>query len=396
MSELAHKILLIEDSPSDEFFLREVIAGTGGCFALAVARTLAEGLEAAGREKFHVVFLDLSLPDSRGLDTVRKAVSGMPDVPVVVLTGLEDAKAGVDSLRAGAQDYLIKGNISVDLIARSARYAIKRHRILRDLHEAQTHLEEKVRQRTAELAKTIDSLQSEVELRLAAEEDRRQAEVEVLRATEREQRRIGLDLHDGIQGTLTGIGMMLKALENAVARNDAQPEAMARQLKEIGELVRQTIRQTRGLSRGLSPVELAGSGLVRALELMAETTTSLFGVRCRFTAVGDVQMPEELVASQIYYIVQEASANALKHARCKDIDVTLCRVDGQVVITVEDNGVGMPAQARNASGMGLKTMSHRARLIGATLTIEPAAPRGTLIRLVVPEPATMPVQGKRD
>lgn len=385
MTHNAQRILLIEDSPSDAFLFGELVKGMGGCFELHVAGSLGEGLAAAGRQEPHVVFLDMGLPDSHGMETVRRAVASFRDVPVVVLTGTDDEQMGVDSLRAGAQDYLTKGSISLDSVARCARYAIERHRILVDLHEARAHLEEKVQERTAELARTVHALEDEARRRMAAEAERHEAEMEVLRATEREQCRLGRDLHDSIQGTLTGIDLMLRTHQGGITRaGGPNAAALAAQAGDIGDLVRQTIRQTRGLSRGLCPLELTGSGLRRALELMAETIASLFGVKCEFTAAGDVDMPDEIVASQIYYIVQEATTNALKHARCKLIDVTLRREADQIVATVEDNGIGMPAQPRNPDGMGLKTMHHRAKLIGAALEIEARRPQGATIRLVIP------------
>lgn len=386
MNEKPGRILLIEDNPSDAYLFQEMVSGSSGCFELVIHNTLAAGLAAAENEKFNVVFLDLSLPDSQGMDTVRRTVSALRIVPVVVLTGLADDQIGLDSLRAGAQDYLTKDKLSLDSIARSARYAIERNRIVLDLHEARDHLEDKVQQRTAELAKAIDSLQAEVRQRLAAEANHREAEMEVLRATEREQRRLGRDLHDSIQGTLTGIDMMLKSLLGRLGSpTPPAPDAAAKQVQDISDLVRQVIRQTRGLSRGLAPLELTGSGLRHALALMAETVTSLFGVECTYEESGEPDMSEELVAGQIYYIVQEATTNALKHARCKHIEVILRREVGQLVAVVRDNGVGMPKRPRYTDGMGLKTMNYRAKLIGAFLSVEPRSEGGTAITLIVPE-----------
>lgn len=381
------KIILIEDSRTDAALLEAYLKSSGGEFLVSVHSHLSDGLELAGRESCAVVFLDLSLPDSQGLDTVRTAVAALPHVPVVVLTGMEDEQTGLDSLRAGAQDYLVKGRISADTVARSARYAIERHRVFQDLREARDHLEHKVRQRTADLARTVEVLQDEVRLRVAAEEERRQAQMEVLLATEREQRRIGRDLHDSIQGTLAGIDLMLTAQEKALTSGKSEPAAVARRLLEISALVRQANRQTRGLSRGLCPLELAGRGLAEALALGAETVTSLYAVQCTFQAAGEVTLQDELVASQVYYIIQEALTNALKHARCKKIEVSLTRRADTIVAAVEDDGVGMAGKGFDSGGLGLKTMNYRAKLIGAAVTIEPAQGRGTRVTMTLPPAA---------
>lgn len=384
MGELVQKILLIEDSPSDAALLEALLGEVSRHLKVALCPTLADGLRLAASEPFSVAFLDLSLPDSRGLETVRRAVAALRGVPVVVLTGLEDEEVGLDSLRAGAQDYLIKGHMTADTIGRSARYAIQRHQILRDLHEARERLEDKVRQRTVELARTVEQLQQEVTHRLAAEAEVREAQLEVLRATEREQRRIGRDLHDGIQGTLVGLDMMLKVLDRAAGAPDAVPEQVRKKVREIAQLVQQAIQQTRWLSRGLCPVELAGTGLMWALRQMAATTTSVFGVTCRLVGGEQAEIPDELVATQVYYIIQEAVTNALKHARCRQIEISAGRNGDRLVVRIADDGVGIAGKPRQSAGLGLKTMSHRARVIHASLKVGAGEPGGTVVELALP------------
>jgi signal transduction histidine kinase len=378
------KILLIEDNQADAVLLAEVLKGAGGAFELSMRQRLADGVELAQRESFDLVLLDLTLPDSSGLGTVRQAVGALPHLPVVVLTGVEDEQIGLDALRAGAQDYLVKGCMSADTIARSARYAIERHRVLTDLREARDHLEEKVLDRTAELGRTVEMLAEEVRLRLAAEEERRAAQMEVLLATEREQRRIGRDLHDSIQGTLAGIDLILVAQEKALVSGRSQPVEVGRRLAEISAQVRQANRQTRGLARGLCPLELAGRGLAEALELGTQTVNSLYGVHCSFRAAGDVALEDELVASQVYYTVQEALTNAIKHARCKKIEISLERKGDVLVASVQDDGIGLPASAKEKGGLGLKTMSYRAMLIGAAVSLEPCQGHGTRMVMTLP------------
>ncbi len=384
MGETVRNILVIEDNPADAVLLAEHLRGTGIFLVIFTASTLGEGLKLARENKFNLVLLDLSLPDSRGLDTVRKAVSALPGVPVVVLTGLEDEEIGLDALRLGAQDYLVKGRLTADSITRSARYAIERHRVLQDLREARDHLEEKVKERTAELAKALESLQDESRERIAAQKELREAEVEVLRATEREQRRIGRDLHDSIQGTLAGIDLMLTAQVQAMAVGNCDCISISKKLTDISGLLRQAIRQTRGLSRGLCPLELAGTGLPEALDLAAQTVKSLFYVDCSFRAHGDVAIAEEIVASQVYYIVQEAMTNSLKHAKCKKIDIRLERDGDGITAIIEDDGTGIPSLEERREGLGLTTMNYRARMIGGKIAVERGNTHGTRITLTFP------------
>ena len=120
-------ILLVEDNPGDARLLREELAESGQrTWPMAHVQRLSEAVEKLGSEPFDVVLLDLSLPDSRGLETVTRTVDASPDVAVVVLTGNEDEATALEAVRQGAQDYLIKGQTSGPLLRRAIRYAIQR------------------------------------------------------------------------------------------------------------------------------------------------------------------------------------------------------------------------------------------------------------------------------
>jgi len=134
MSEKPIKVLLIEDNPGDARLIREALAeARGATFDVLCAERLKEGLQRLGEGKFDVVLLDLSLPDSRGLDTVSKAHAQAPGVPMIVMTGSEDEPLGVKAVQSGAQDYLIKGEVDSNVLVRSMRYAIERQRTLAEL-----------------------------------------------------------------------------------------------------------------------------------------------------------------------------------------------------------------------------------------------------------------------
>jgi PAS domain S-box-containing protein len=127
MNTAAVRILLVEDSPSDAALLQESLRDSGyGRFEFTHVESLAEGLDCLRRHSFDVLLLDLSLPDSTGPDTFLRARNTAPQVPIVVLTGLEDETVGLEAVRHGIQDYLVKGQSSGRHIARSIRYAIER------------------------------------------------------------------------------------------------------------------------------------------------------------------------------------------------------------------------------------------------------------------------------
>ena len=150
-------ILVVEDDPGDYGLLRAALRESGfmpGTQADTTVwtRTLAEGIEKAQLIQPDVTLLDLSLPDSSGLDTVRAMRSAAPRTPIVVLTGNDERSVALAALEAGAQDYLVKGQFDHDALGRALRYAVVRNTLEQQLRHHQQHLEELVRARTADLS----------------------------------------------------------------------------------------------------------------------------------------------------------------------------------------------------------------------------------------------------
>jgi signal transduction histidine kinase len=161
------RILLVEDSPTDAELLRENLCHTDPQgFAFTWMVRLGEALERLRREAFDVVLLDLSLPDSSGPETFRRARAEAPQIPIVVMTSSDNELLGTEAVRHGIQDYLLKGQTDGPQIARAIRYAIERMRIEQDLREAKEllaqeakHLEKLVQERTAKLQEVIGELE---------------------------------------------------------------------------------------------------------------------------------------------------------------------------------------------------------------------------------------------
>jgi PAS domain S-box-containing protein len=135
------RILLIEDNPGDIRLLQEYLKEGSACrFQIVQADRLSIGLERLAEAPFDAVLLDLSLPDSQGLDTLVRLHEAAKDVPIVVLTGIEDEALGVRLIQAGAQDYLVKGYVTGPLLVRSLRYAAERKRAEEELYESEARL----------------------------------------------------------------------------------------------------------------------------------------------------------------------------------------------------------------------------------------------------------------
>jgi len=149
-------VLLIEDNPGDARLIRETLADyDGGAFALDWADSLEAGLERLAAGRAAVVLLDLSLPGSRGLDTLARLLADKVQVPVIVLTGTSDEALAVEAVRRGAQDYLVKGQTDGRLLGRAIRYAIERKEAHARLAEANSRLAE-ANSRLEQLATTDD------------------------------------------------------------------------------------------------------------------------------------------------------------------------------------------------------------------------------------------------
>jgi len=133
----ALRILLVEDSPGDARLVREYLRDCElGAVALAHHQRLDAALDALRQAPYDAVLLDLSLPDSQGLATLRAVVAAAPDVPVVVLTGLQDQAVARAAVQEGAQDFLPKGELNPELLARVLFYGIERKRAERELRNS--------------------------------------------------------------------------------------------------------------------------------------------------------------------------------------------------------------------------------------------------------------------
>lgn len=211
----------------------------------------------------------------------------------------------------------------------------------------------------------------------------RELEQELVRASEREQMRIGQDLHDGVCQSLAAIDCATECLRNDL---EAVGTRQAEATKVIQKMLRDTMVEARSLARGLFPIQMDAQGLPAALQELVETTNQLRQTAVSFVSSGEIRVENQAMAMHLYRIAQEALSNAVRHAAANSVLVMLREEDRFLVLTVQDDGRGLPKNAESAAGMGLRTMRYRAQLIGARLTSGSTSAGGTVINCTLQLP----------
>jgi len=388
-------ILLIEDSASDAILLQENIALTGKKVSLRTAGTLTEAFELLQGNNTDVVLLDLSLPDSSGLDTVKKIRQEFPNLPVVVLTGMEDETAGVKAVRLGAGDYLIKGQADGKDVIRAIRHSIERKAIEKALHFSQQELrsinlmlELRVKERTSQLENLVSVLQEEIAGRKQVEKQLREYQAklrqlssEITFVEERERRQVAMQLHDSIGQLLS-----FSKKELGVLVMNA-PDNIKPSLIEVWGMIKDAIEQTRMLTFDLSPASLYTLGLSAALEELGEDFAKRGNFAFKFHSNnGEIQIPEQ-IKILLYRSVRELMTNIIKHSRAKNVAINLKCTYNCVQVDVRDDGFGFNLKEFNAqskAGFGLFSIRERLEAIGGSFIIKSAKAEGTEVVLKVP------------
>jgi signal transduction histidine kinase len=204
---------------------------------------------------------------------------------------------------------------------------------------------------------------------------------QLIASQEAERKRIAAELHDSMGQNL----LLIKNLAQMAARSQ-EPALVYEQVATISQLATQCIAEARQISRELHPHQLDHLGLQRALEVMLETAASASSVifSWKIEDTGDIFSAEAKM--NLYRIVQESLSNSLKHSNAQHIRVRLERDVHEVVLEFADDGCGFdPAvQTSSKSGMGLKNITERARMLGGRLKLDAAPGRGARLEISIP------------
>ncbi len=237
----------------------------------------------------------------------------------------------------------------------------------------QREMEERILQRTAALTEEIV--------------ERERLERVILEIGEKERSSIGRELHDDLGQHLTGTALAAQVLGEKLQANLADEQVDA---WRIVRLVEEGIEKTRRLAKGLLLAEIEPDGLREALHEYAATAAEQFRIICLFRCDEVTDSIDSDVATQFFRITQESVRNAVCHGKAKLVEISLQSSADSLILTIRDDGSGLPPPDERGQGLGLRIMAYRAEMINASFRIEGIRGGGTLVECRLPHDLTPP------
>ncbi|GJM20997.1 MAG: hypothetical protein DHS20C15_09120 [Planctomycetota bacterium] len=407
------QLLLIEDNRGDARLLAELLRGARTRFEVTTCGSLAEAFASEAGESCDLVLADLGLPDSDGLDTFFACRAHWIDTPIVVLSGLGDELVAEDAVRAGAQDYLVKGEIDGQLLQRALHYAIDRHGAAEERRAFTRELEasrklEAVGQLAAGVAHEINTPVHYV--------------TDNLRFVQHGMRRVG-DLLDTLTVCLrAGQPLDGDALNRLVAEADLDylreelPRCLEQSLQGLGQIARISGAMGELAHPGVGPdLEFVPTDLNRILEgVIAVAACEWRGITELSTSLDPALpavacLPGELNQAFLNLLVNASQAVELHHNAAREEGSarvhlsSVCLNDDWVEVRVEDTGPGVPDRLKSkifepffttkqvgaGTGQGL-AIAHRVVVSrhGGTIHVEDAERGGAVFCVRLPRKRT--------
>jgi signal transduction histidine kinase len=394
------RLLLVEDSEWDAILLLKQIEHAGYSVQFQRVQTSQEMRLALAKQSWDIVISDYVMPRFSGLDALALLKETGQDLPFIIVSGHIGEEIAVASMVAGAHDYVMKDKLArlVPAIERELREAeIRRKRresekALRESEEKYRQLSEQLRASNEELAQAREHLERRVADRTAALRqanaelhghinERKRLENELLEIADKERRRIGLDLHDELGQHLNGLALMMKGLELKLEKRRAPEAADATKIQGI---VCACLQQARAVARDLASDVGETNELSTALTRLAKHVETLFQITCRLHLAKDIPLLPQLTVKQLYKIAQEAITNAIKHAKAKEVDITLVTTQDHLQLTIQNDGFPFPVKRLENNGMGLRIMQYRASVVNGTVEVKCGPHRkGAIVRCQV-------------
>jgi signal transduction histidine kinase len=310
------KVLLIEDNPSDARLIQESLAGaTDDSFDLETADTLASGLKRLGAGGLDAMLLDLALPDSFGFATFIKAKAQAMGVPIIVLTGLDDETLALKLVQGGAQDFVAKVDVGGNNLTRAILYAIERDRLEQKYRKLNEELEQRIRDRTAELE-----------------------------ATNKELEAFSYSVSHDLRAPLTQLhGFSSLLLDNHAAQLNEQGQRYLHKIKDgamrMSALIDDLLKLSKVTRQGLRVRDVGLSSLVEEVLKEFEGETRKREIEWQVGPLPFIKCDYGLMRQVLVNLL----SNAVKYTRKREhavIEISSKIIDGKQAILIRDNGVG--------------------------------------------------------
>jgi PAS domain S-box-containing protein len=265
-----------------------------------------------------------------------------------------------------------------------------RHHEEEILANASNELERLVEERTAELLtanrlmkKMLDEGKRAEERIKESREHMRNLSRSLQTLLEDERARISREIHDELGQALTAIKLDLSFMRNELLSGGFAERAG--KIHEIKRAVTRVIRTVRRIATDLRPGILDELGVIPAIKWMAKDFQNRTGVRCKVVARETIKITDPACSTAIFRIVQEAMTNIMRHAAASQVNVSMKRMDGALIVEVRDNGIGIKeGQVHGARSLGLTGIRERVRLLGGEAVISGKPGEGTMVRVTLP------------
>lgn len=343
-----NKVLIVDDEPSALATLEAILAGEP--YQLEFARNGSMALEKAEQVLPDLILLDVMMPGMNGFEVCRRLRStpNLAEVPIIILTALDDRASRLQGIEAGADDFLTK---PVD------------------------------RQELRLRVRTILRLDRYRTLSIQRENLQKMAE-HIVNAQEEERKRISRELHDDLGQAL--IAHMLR-LQNLRAEIPTQNGIINTELDSLIADTSQTIGRMRELAQNIRPAILDTLGFRTALQNYCREYSIRTGLPV--TVEMDEKTPEisDVFSITLYRFLQEALTNVIKHSQANQVWVELTLDEQDIVLTVQDNGRGFSSDdPATQKGIGLMGLRERLMLVGGSLIITSSPAKGAIISAHLP------------
>lgn len=341
-------ILVVEDSQPDYVIFCEYLSISSlPVKSIVRANSLQESISILGNKSFEadLIFMDLTLPDSKGLDSFIQINSKKPCTPIIVLSGLSDIQVALSAIAKGAQDYLLKGEFDEKILMKSIQYSIERKKIFQKVIEKN--------ERYNTIAKAT------------------------IQTQELERKEIGVELHENINQVLATANLYINF---AMTENEKRDDL----LLKSRELISQAISEIGNLTQSLVPSALFDIGLKEALEEMVAKIYRHHGLHIKLITKDMVF--EKLSNSKkltIYRIVQEQMNNILKHSQAREAQIELRTGKNIFHLTINDNGVGFDPENKYR-GVGFENIITRLQMHEGRLAVATAPQQGYTLNIEIP------------